>query len=288
MPSDRRRQKKNRKPGTVDGLPIINPDAGGIDVGSREHYVALPANREGQTVRAFGCTTPDLAAMAHWLNEHRVKTVAVESTGVYWIPVASVLEAHGIAVCLVDAHSTRGVPGRKTDVLDCQWLQELHSHGLLKAAFRPTPQMELVRSLWRQRGDLVAQCAQRVLEMHKALECMNLQLHKVITDVTGVTGLRIIRAIVHGERDPKTLSRMRHSLCKSSEEAIEKALTGNWRDDHLFLLKQSLTIYDFLHEQINECDKEIERLVNRLADKERADGPTTSGKESRRKSRNAP
>ena len=151
MAPNRRRQRKNRKPGHLQGLPVINPDAGGIDIGSTEHYVALPPDREGPTVRAFGCMTPDLEAMAQWLHEHRVKTVAVESTGVYWVPVASVLEAHGIDVRLVDAHHTRGVPGRKTDVLDCQWIQELHSHGLLKAAFRPTPEMELVRTLWRQR-----------------------------------------------------------------------------------------------------------------------------------------
>jgi len=288
MTPNRKRQRKNRKPGSHQGLPIINPDAGGIDIGSTEHYVALPPDREGPTVRAFGCLTPDLEAMAQWLNAHHVKTVAVESTGVYWVPVASVLEAHGIDVRLVDAHHTRGVPGRKTDVLDCQWIQELHSHGLLKAAFRLTPEMQLVRTLWRQRADLIAQCAQRVLEMHKALECMNLQLHKVIADVTGTTGLHIIRAIVQGERNPKTLAAMRNFRCKSSEETIEKALTGNWRDDHLFLLKQSLAIYDFLHEQINECDKEIDRLVKRLTDQQRADGPTTSGKESGRKRRNAP
>ena len=288
MTPNRRRQRKNRKPGHLQGLPVINPDAGGIDIGSTEHYVALPPDREGSTVRAFGCLTPDLEAMAQWLHAHHVKTVAVESTGVYWVPVASVLEAHGIEVRLVDAHHTRGVPGRKTDVLDCQWIQELHAHGLLKAAFRPTPEMQLVRTLWRQRADLIAQCAQRVLEMHKALECMNLQLHKVIADVTGTTGLHIIRAIVQGERNPKTLAAMRNFRCKSSEETIEKALTGNWRDDHLFLLKQSLAIYDFLHEQINECDKEIDRLVKRLTDQQRADGPTTSGKESGRKRCNAP
>lgn len=288
MVKSRRREKNKHTPGKRQALPIINPDAGAIDIGSREHYVALPPDRDGETVRAFGCTTPDLEAMALWLNAHRVKTVAVESTGVYWVPVARVLEAHGIDVCLVDAHHTRGVPGRKTDVLDCQWLQELHAHGLLKAAFRPKPEMELVRTLWRQRGDLIAQCAQRVLEMHKALECMNLQLHKVIADVTGTTGLRIIRAIVQGERDPKTLASMRHFLCKNSAETIEKALTGHWRDDHLFLLKQSLAIYDFLHEQITQCDQEIDRLVKRLAHKERADGPTTSGKEKGRTRRNAP
>ncbi len=288
MQVNRPRQKKCRKPKRIEEFPILNPDAAGIDIGSTAHYVALPPHRAPETVRSFGCTTPDLDEMAQWLKGHGVKTVALESTGAYWIPVASVLESHGLTVWLVDAHHTRGVPGRKTDVLDCQWIQQLHMHGLLRAAFRPTPEMEQVRTLWRQRGELVAQCAQRVLEMHKALECMNLQLHKVITDIMGVTGQRIIRAIVNGERDAKTLSQMRHRLCKNDEETIEKALTGNWRDDHLFLLKQSLTIFDFLHGQINECDKEIDRLVKRLSGKERGDGDTTSGKEKNRKRRNAP
>lgn len=280
--------KKNYRHGKQQTLRVIHPDAGGIDIGSTEHYVALPPGRGSDTVQSFGCTTPDLQAMASWLNEHRVTTVAMESTGVYWVPVAHVLEAHGIEVCLVDARHARGVPGRKTDVQDCQWLQELHSYGLLRAAFRPTPEMELVRTLWRQRAALVAQCAQRMLEMHKALECMNLQLHKVITDVMGLTGQRIIRAIVNGERDACKLAAMRHRSCKNSQATIEKALTGNWRDDHLFLLKQSLTLYDFLHEQINECDKEIERLTKRLEAKERTDGPSTSGKEKSRRRRNAP
>ena len=288
MASRKSGTRKTSKKVRRQALPVINPNAGGIDIGSQEHYVALPPDRAGDTVRSFGCTTPELVCMAQWLEAHHVTTVAVESTGVYWLPVAHVLEAHGVEVCLVDARHVRGVPGRKTDVLDCQWLQELHSHGLLKSAFRPSPEMELVRTLWRQRADLVAHCAQRILEMHKALECMNLQLHKVIADIGGSTGMSIIRAIVAGERNPRVLAAMRHRQCKSSEATLEAALTGNWREDHLFLLGQALALYDFLHRQINECDKQVDALVKRIAGKDRTDGPTTSGKENGPKRRNAP
>ena len=288
----KRTQKKCAKKSSTrlkhQDLHIINPYAGGIDVGSTEHYAALPAEAGVQTVQCFGCTTPELTRMALWFQEHHVTTVAVESTGVYWVPVAHILEEHGIDVRLVDARNARNVPGRKTDVQDCQWLQELHSYGLLEAAFRPAPEIELVRTVWRQRAQLVAACAQKILEMHKALECMNLQLHKVITDVGGVTGMRIIRAMVRGERDPQRLAAMRHPQCKNTEKAIEEALTGNWREDHVFLLTQSLATYDFLHVQINECDAKVNTLLEHLSNKERTDGPATSGKEKGCKRRNAP
>jgi transposase len=286
----RTRSKGTRRSATgpQPALGRINPRAAGIDVGSTHHYVALPPDDEGPRVRRFGCATPELESMAQWLRAHGVTTVALESTGVYWLPVAHVLEGYGLEVCLVDAHHARSVPGRKTDVADCQWLQELHAHGLLKAAFRPTPEMEPVRTLWRRRAELVERCTQSILEMHKALECMNVQLHKVISDVAGVTGMRIVRAIVAGERAPHVLAGFRHASCKNSIETIEAALTGHWREDHLFLLEQALNQYDFTRTQIEQCDRKTETLLRPLASRDRRDGGATSGKERGRGRRNAP
>ncbi len=246
------------------GLRIVHPYAAGIDVGSRKHYVAIPAECGDQTVRHFGCMTPDLHEMARWLKQNRVDTVAMESTGVYWIAVAQILDQYGIEVNLVDARAAKNVPGRKSDVQDCQWLQELHSFGLLRAAFRPTNEMVVLRSYWRHRKELVKAAAEQIHLMQKSLELMNLQLHKVISDITGVTGMKIIRAIVSGQRNPLALARMRHRRIKSSEETIVKALSGDWREEHLFTLEQALETYDFYHRQIAACDHRIERYMKRL------------------------
>jgi len=249
------------------GLRIVHPYAAGIDVGSRKHYVAIPAKCGNETVRYFGCMTPDLHEMAKWLKQNRVDTVAMESTGVYWIAVAQILDQYAIEVNLVDARAAKNVPGRKSDVQDCQWLQELHTFGLLRAAFRPTNDMAVLRSYWRHRKELVKAAAEQIHLMQKSLELMNLQLHKAISDITGVTGMKIIRAIVSGQRDPLALAKMRHRSIKSSEQTIAKALTGDWREEHLFTLEQALEAYDFYHRQIASCDQRIERYMKTFPSK---------------------
>ncbi|HEV2354457.1 MAG TPA: IS110 family transposase [Puia sp.] len=266
-----------------EALTIKRPDSAGVDIGSEVHYVAVPPDRAEETVRHFGCLTPDLHEMARWLKECRVKTVAMESTGVYWIPVAQVLEDHGLEVHLVDARHVKNVSGRKTDVKDCQWLQELHSYGLLGSAFRPTREMAPLRSYWRQRGSLVEGCSQQIHLIHKALEQMNLQLHKVLSDVTGVTGLKIIRAIVSGERDARKLSKLRNAMVKSDEETLVKALTGHWREEHLFALKQAVEMYDIYQGKVAECDREIERYMKTLGSPEGPEkGPSPGGAKRRK------
>jgi transposase len=253
-----------RPPAREPTRRILHPNAAGIDVGSQRHYVAVPADRDPQPVRCFGCLTPDLQEMAHWLKACGVDTVAVESTGVYWIPVAQVLEENGIDVYLVDARQAKGLPGRKTDVKDCQWLQELHSQGLLARAFRPPDAICTLRSYWRHRKGLVEMAALQIQRMHKSLEQMNLQLHKVLSDVTGVTGLKIIRAILKGERNPVELAQLKHPLVQSSEETIAKALTGDWRPEHLFTLRQAVELYDIYQQKIEACDQEIGAYMKTL------------------------
>lgn len=258
----RRRGRSGRR--TWAQTEIVHPDAAGIDVGSKEHYVAVAPDRDGQPVRTFGCTTCDLHAMATWLVSCGIATVALESTGVYWIPVAEVLEARGLAVCLVDARHVRQVPGRKTDVLDCQWIQKLHTFGLLRAAFRPQRRIRELRGYWRHRASLVADGARQIHRMQKALEEMNVQLHKVLSDISGVTGLAIIRAIVAGERDPAALARLRVGAVKSRPEEIEKALTGEYRPEHVFQLSQCLQLYDCYQEMIRDVDAQLESALARF------------------------
>ena len=255
-------QSQSSPPG--GSLGIVHPHAAGIDIGSEKHYVAVSADRDPEPVRCFGCLTPDLQAMAQWLNACSVTTVALESTGVYWIPVMQVLEENGLEVYLVDARQAKSLPGRKTDVKDCQWLRELHAHGMLTRAFRPADAICVLRSYWRHRQDLVEMAAMQIQLMQKSLEQMNLQLHKVLSDITGVTGLKILRAIVAGQRDPVVLAQMRHPLVQSSEETIAKALTGDWRAEHLFTLRQALELYDIYQQKIQDCDREIEAYMKTL------------------------
>jgi transposase len=235
----------------------VFPNAAGIDVGGSSHWVAVPAKSSDEPVREFGAMTDDLNAMATWLLACGVDTVALESTGVYWIPVFEVLEQRGLKVWLVDARQMKYVPGRKSDVQDCQWLQKLMSLGFLRAAFRPDAQVCELRAVARQRDILVAEQASWVQRMQKSLVQMNIQLSEVLSDVMGLTGELIIRDIVAGERDPKTLARHRHSRVKASTEDIIKALTGNWREEHLFVLKQSLAMYDDIARHIVECDTRL-------------------------------
>lgn len=247
-------------------LAPIHSNAAGIDVGSREHYVAVPPDRDEQPVRCFGTFTADLYQLADWLQQCGVETVALESTGVYWIPLFEVLEARGLQVVLVDARRLKSVPGRKTDVRDCQWLQQLHTYGLLQSAFRPDDEICVLRSYLRQRAMLIQYASHHIQHMHKALEQMNVKLNNVISDITGLTGMAIIDAILEGERDPTTLAKLRDPRCKNSEDTIAKSLQGNWRDDHLFELRQAVELYRTYRTKLVECDAQIEAYLGTFED----------------------
>jgi transposase len=242
----------------------VFPNAAGIDVGASSHWVAVPKHSSDEPVREFGAMTDDLNAMAGWLLACGVDTVALESTGVYWIPVYEVLEQRGLKVWLVDARQMKYVPGRKSDVQDCQWLQKLMSLGLLRAAWRPDSEVCVVRAVARQRAVLITEQASWVQRMQKSLVQMNIQLTEVLTDVMGMTGQAILRAIVAGERDPKVLARHRNNRVKASAEEIARALTGNWREEHLFVLGQALAMYDDIARHLTECDAKLQALLTEL------------------------
>jgi transposase len=244
---------------------LMYPNAAGIDIGSASHYVAVPADRDEQPVREFKSFTEDLLAMADWLSGCGIDTVVMESTGVYWIPVFELLESRGFAVYLVNARHVKNVSGRKSDVLDCQWLQQLMSFGLLSGAFRPTEEICVLRALSRQRDMLLGAQGRHVQHMQKALTQMNVQLANVITDIVGKTGQAIIRAIVAGERDPVKLAQFRDRRIHASEEQIAKSLRGNWREEHLFSLAQALKLFDAYQQLIGECDERLQQLLLQLA-----------------------
>jgi transposase len=245
-------------------LSTINPAAAGIDIGATSHVVAVPGDRDDQPVRTFRTFSGDLHALADWLRAVRITTVAMESTGVYWIPVFEILEARGFEVLLVNARDVKHVPGRKTDVNDAQWLQQLHAHGLLRGSFRPRDGVVRLRAYLRHRERVIDYAASHIQHMQKALMQMNVQLHHVVTDITGVTGLRIIRAIVAGTHAPETLAAFRDVRCAASEATIREALTGNYRPEHVFALRQALELYDFHQVKIAECDVEIEGVLGTL------------------------
>jgi len=245
-----------------DGLERIQPHAAGVDIGAHEIMVCVPGPAGTQIVRAFGTYTADLEALAAWLQEHHIETAAMESTGVYWIPLFELLEQRGFHYCLINAASCKRFPGRKSDVLDCQWLQTLHSYELLADSFRPDADLISLRTLLRHRAQLVQHRSPHILHMQKALLQMNLQLPQVLSDVTGETGLRIIRAIVAGECDPHKLAALRNSRCHKDEREIALAFTSTWRAEHLFVLEQSLALFDFYSQQIALCDAEIERTYS--------------------------
>lgn len=265
------------------GIEVTHPDAAAVDVGGATHYAAVRPDID-EPVRSFNCFTGDLHAMADWFEQCGVKIVAMESTGVYWIPLYEVLERRGFEVLLVNAREVKNVSGRKSDVLDCQWLQQLLTFGLLRGAFRPADHMCALRSLWRQRARLLRDQGRYVQHMQKAMTLMNLQLANAISDVAGVTGLKIVRAIVDGERDPQVLAAYRDCRIKASEEEIAASLLGNWRDEHLFALKQALSAFDFCASQLAECDAEVERAMKAL---HVHDGKPAAGRK-RSRSRNAP
>lgn len=258
----RRATDKPRVSPTV--LECLNPNVAGIDCGAAEHYVAVPPDRDAQPVQRFNTFTTDLTRLADWLVACRVTSVAMEATGVYWIPVYEILEARGFAVLLVNARHLKHVPGRKSDVSDCEWIRELHSVGLLRASFRPTAEIVVLRAYLRHRHTLLDTCSMHVLRMQKALVQMNVQLPLVVTDITGVTGLRILRDIVAGRRDPQQLAAHRDHRCKASHAEIVAALTGNYRPEYLFILQQNLALYDACQTQLTACDAAIEAHVRAL------------------------
>jgi transposase len=254
-----RRKKKTKKNNRAwQTLKTIQPDSAGIDLGSQEHWVAGPPHPDRTAnVERFGTTTPELFRLVRWLKDQGVKTVAMESTGVYWIPVFEILGSHQFEVVLVNARQIRHVPGRKTDMLDCQWIQRLHACGLLRGSFRPADDICRLRSMIRERNMIVEQRSDWLRRMQKSLDQMNVLVHHSVSDISGVTGMAIIRAIVNGERNPQTLARLRDSRCRKSESQIAEFLTGNWRAEHLFNLRQSLRMYDHICDTIAEYDKEI-------------------------------
>jgi hypothetical protein len=256
--------RKKSQVSTWEGLKVIHPNAAGLDIGSEEIWAAVPPERTAEPLRKFGAFTPDLYALADWLTACGVDTVVMESTGVYWIPVYEILEARGFQVYVVNARHVKNVPGRKSDIQDCQWLQGLHSVGLLRGSFRPEGEIVALRAYLRHRATLIEYRAAHIQHMQKALQQMNVQLTQVISDITGVTGLAIVRAIVAGQRDPQQLATLRDPHCKKSAQEIAKALTGNYRPEHLFALQQALALYDFYTEQLAACDGEIERQFTNL------------------------
>lgn len=263
--SRRKQRKKFQVTDLPEHLQQVNLNAAGVDIGSDRHVVAVPAGRDEVSVREFGAFTTDLHALADWLTKCGITTVAMESTGVYWIPLFEILEQRGFEVKLVDARQVKNVSGRKSDVLDCQWLQQLHTYGLLAGAFRPTDQVCVLRGYMRQREMLVQASSMHIQHMQKALQQMNLLLHNVVSDITGHTGMKIIKAIIAGERDAKVLAKHRNYRCQSSAATIAKSLVGNYREEHLFALAQAVSLYETYQTKIAECEAAIARYLNSQA-----------------------
>lgn len=292
MKSRKRTYRSKRKPGTTEGgrivevrasgeLQKINEHAAGIDIGSERHYVAVPPGSTEHPVREFGVFTKDLYAIADWLKDCGVEAVAMESRGVYWVPLYEALEERGFQVKLVDARKVKNVSGRKSDVLDCQWLQQLESYGLLAGAYRPQDEIVILRGYVRQREMLVRSAATHIQHMQKALQQMNLRLDNVVSDITGQTGMRILKAILAGERDVKKLGEMRDRRCHASAEVISQSLVGNYRQEHLFGLKQAVELFEVYQEKIGECEAEIEKYLGDLPDVREDEPPPLPGGEKR-------
>lgn len=260
-----RKKKTSRKKNKIvkmEALKQINFNAAGLDIGSSEIWVAIPEDRDERTVRKFDTFTTDLHALADWLISCDVDTVAMESTGVYWVPIFEILEERELEVLLVNARHIKNVTGRKTDVLDCQWIQQLHTYGLLKGSFRPSTETASLRAYIRHRNNLLRYRAAHTQHMQKALHLMNIQLTNVLSDITGATGMLIIRDIIAGIHNPVMLAQHRNPRCHSTEDEIAKALTGNYRREHLFALQQAVELYDFYTQQIEQCDTQIEKMYS--------------------------
>jgi transposase len=281
--------KSVRKSVDWKALEIVHPDAAGIDVGGSEHWVAISPERDAEPVRRFGCFTADLREMAAWLVDKGVRSVAMQSTGVYWMPVFELLQQHGLEVFLVNARHTKNLPGRKSDIQECQWLLKLHAFGLLNNSFQPTDEIRVARSLWRQRGNLVAAASSAIQRMQKVLTEMNIQLSSVLSDLSGVSGMKIIGAILAGERDAWKLAALAYGGVKASRADIARSLEGNWREELLFILRQEVELYQIYQQKIAECDQQLRHHLDAFAS--RVDlsshpiGPKPKGKKG---SKNAP
>src|SRR3974390_3021584 len=248
-------------------LEVVHPDAAGIDIGNESHYVAVPSTRDSQPVRHFCCTTAELKAMADWLKQCEIRTIALQSTGVYWVSVYDILQEAGFEVYLVNARETKNLPGRKTDVQESQWLMKLHTYGLLRNSFRPSQEIRTMRTYWRQRNDLVQAGGRAISRIQKALTQMNIQLANVLSDVAGMTGQAIIKAILAGERDPHKLAALRDFRVKASEGQVGRSLEGHWQEDLLFVLKQEQDGYEFCQGQMAECDRRLEQYLQQQEDR---------------------
>src|SRR5215471_17950349 len=257
---EKRNKEVERHRGQLQGLPVIRCLVAGIDVGSEQHWVCAPtSDGSGREIAHFGATTAELIRMAEWLKERQVESVAMESTGVYWIAPHEILEAQGLQILLVDTRQLTQVPGRnkKTDPTDCEWIQRLHSCGLLRGSFRPQQEICMLRTLVRDKANLVAESSDWLRRMQKSLDQMNVRVHRAVADINGTTGMAILRAIAAGERDARKLARLRDRRCRKSEEQIAQELSGHWREDHLFSLQQALKMYDAIQERIAAYEQEI-------------------------------
>jgi transposase len=279
------RDVKGRRHGIPKGLRVVNPDAAGIDLGAESHYASVPEDRCEEAVRQFGCYTPQLEEMAGWLIAYGIKTVVMEATGVYWIPVFRVLESRGLEVLLVNPRHVKYVPGRKTDVADCQWLRQLHTFGLLKGAFVPPQEVAAMRTYWRQRKDLVEAASREILHMQKALTQMNIHLHVVLSDITGVSGMKMLRAIAAGERDPVRLANLANTQVRASCEEIAQALSGHYTDEQVFVFRQALDLFDVFQAKIRDCDEQLAAYLGKFKGKPGAGAAPPNPKRSKRSSR---
>jgi len=278
-----KKKKRQLKVVDLDALEQINLNAAGIDIGAEEIYVAVPKGRDEETVRVFPTFTADLHQLADWLEACGIETVAMESTGIYWIPLYEILEARGFDVNLVNARHVKNVSGRKSDVLDCQWLQQLHTYGLLQPSFRPPERICAIRSLVRHREMLIQYRAAHIQHMQKALHLMNIQLTNVLSDITGVTGMKIIRAIVAGERNREVLASYRDKRCARSKLEIAKSLEGNYRREHMFALQQAVELYDFYAQQLQACDAELEAMYTEFEPPDQPGTPPPDPRTSKRR-----
>lgn len=269
----RRRELGRRIQAADPGLDVVHPDAAGIDIGNASHFAAIPPERDPVPIREFGSWTAALQEMASWLTAHGIRTVALQSTGVYWIAVLDVLEQAGLEVYLVNARGTKNLPGRKSDVQECEWLRKLHTYGLLRNSFRPPEEIRAVRTIWRQRDRWVKEAGRAVQHMQKALTTMNVQLANTISDLSGVSGQAILRAMVAGTRDPWALAKLRDPRIAASEEEIAHSLQGNWREDVLFELRQGIEAYDFYQQQMAACDQELAKYTAAVASRELPEPP---------------
>ena len=290
MTKVKKKQKQIRiKQQVNEEMPVINPNAGGIDVGASEIWVSVPPDRDAEAIRRYGVFTCDLVGMADWLKVCGITSVAMESTGVYWIPVFQILQSRGIEVVLVNARYAKNVSGRKSDWLDCQWLRILHSFGLLAGSFQPAADIAVLRSYLRHRQMLIEYGAAHIEHMQKALTQMNLQLTNVVSDITGATGMRIIRSILAGERDPRRLAAMRDCRTKNDEETIAKALEGNYQPEHVFALQQAVELFDFYQQKLSACDNQIAVYLSSLESRIDTEvNPIPPPRAAKNKHRNAP